>query len=183
MMSTDQLADIWEDLLLPAFWLRVCPSLSRSPRHGASVPVAKRPMAEKFGRGRFIVKFCRYTSCLKKKNMKTLCKVEKIHLNTNPNQLDNPILNKHHGFLLAGPSGARFGPKGPWNQGIMSQDRGREPPGDAEGEGCGQSANDFYCEFAGKWPKHSGLRIYNKLRRYIFRVEGLLYSVDIIFWL
>ena len=63
------------------------------------------------------------------------CKVEKIHLNTNPDQLDNPILNKHPGFLLAVPSGARFGPKGPWNQGIMSQDGGREPPGDAEGEG------------------------------------------------
>lgn len=73
------------------------------------------------------------------------CKVEKIHLNTNPDnpgQLDNPILNKHHGFLLAGPSGARFGPKGPWNQGIMSQDGGLEPPGDAEGEGCGQSADE-----------------------------------------
>ena len=95
-------------------------------------------MAEKFGRGRFIVKFCKYTSCLKKKKHEKACKVEKIHLNTNPNQLDNPILNKHHGFLLAGPSGARF-LDGPLESCLRT---GAGSPGDVEGEGCGQSADE-----------------------------------------
>lgn len=112
------------------------------------------------------------------KKHENACKVEKIHLNTNPNQLDNPILNKHHGFLLAGPSGARFGPTGPWNhvsgrggnhlemlkvKGVVNQLMKRVTP----------TGGDFSCEFAGKWPKHSGFSGFLLNWPNIFRVEGL----------